>query len=94
MNNHEIWYTCPNCGHEYDRRAWYDFYIRARFLTPDELAAISTFPEQYFTDPLLRLTKKEIVKLIGNAVPPKWAELMIKPVIEELQQILLKQLAS
>jgi DNA (cytosine-5)-methyltransferase 1 len=72
----------------------FDFDIRARFLTPDELAAISTFPDQYFTDPLLRLTKKEIVKLIGNAVPPKWAELMIKPVIEELQQILLKQQAS
>ena len=66
----------------------FDFDIKMRFLSPDELARISTFPEKYFTNPLLKLTKKEQVKLIGNAVPPEWAKLIIEPVIKELEQVL------
>ncbi len=23
-NNHEVWGTCLNCGHEFDRRVWGD----------------------------------------------------------------------
>lgn len=67
-----------------------DFDIRMRFLDPEELSRISTFPEKYFTDPLLKLNKKEQTKLIGNAVPPRWAQMMIEPVIEELREKLEK----
>jgi len=63
-----------------------DFDIRMRFLDPEELSRISTFPPKYFTDPRLKLTKKDQVKLIGNAVPPEWAKLIIEPVIIELQK--------
>ena len=69
----------------------FDVDIKMRFLDPEELSRISTFPERYFTDPRLKLTKKEQTKLIGNAVPPRWAQLMIEPVNEELRQILEKQ---
>jgi DNA (cytosine-5)-methyltransferase 1 len=69
----------------------FDFDIKMRFLHPEELSRISTFPKNYFTNPLLRLTKKEQVKLIGNAVPPEWARLIIAPVVETLQEILIKQ---
>ena len=68
-----------------------DFDIKMRFLHPEELSQISTFPEKYFTDPNLRLTKKEQVKLIGNAVPPEWAKLIIEPIVKELQGILIKK---
>jgi DNA (cytosine-5)-methyltransferase 1 len=66
----------------------FDFDIKMRFLTPEELSRISTFPPKYFTDPRLKLTIKEQTKLIGNAVPPEWARLIIQPVVEELQSIL------
>lgn len=69
----------------------FDFDIKMRFLDPEELGLISTFPERYFTDPLLKLTKKEQTKLIGNAVPPEWAKIMIEPVIAALQLILEKR---
>lgn len=62
-----------------------DFDIKMRFLDPEELSRISTFPEGYFTDPLLKLTKKAATKLIGNAVPPEWARIIIEPVINELR---------
>jgi DNA (cytosine-5)-methyltransferase 1 len=68
----------------------FDFDIKMRFLDPEELSRISTFPEGYFTDPRLRLTKKEQVKLIGNAVPPAWAKMIIEPVAQELDMILNK----
>jgi DNA (cytosine-5)-methyltransferase 1 len=68
----------------------FDFDIKMRFLEPEELSRISTFPEKYFTDPLLKLTKKAQTKLIGNAVPPLWAQMMIEPVIAELQEKLQK----
>ena len=69
----------------------FDFDIKMRFLDPEELGQISTFPERYFTDPLLKLTKKEQTKLIGNAVPPEWAKIMIEPVIYALQEALEKR---
>lgn len=65
-----------------------DFDIKMRFLDPEELSKISTFPDQYFTAKPLKLTRKEQVKLIGNAVPPDWARIIIQPIISELQQIL------
>jgi DNA (cytosine-5)-methyltransferase 1 len=65
-----------------------DFDVKMRFLEPEELSRISTFPKGYFTNPLLKLTKKEQVRLIGNAVPPDWAKILIEPVIKQLQQIL------
>jgi DNA (cytosine-5)-methyltransferase 1 len=69
----------------------FDFDIKMRFLEPEELGLISTFPERYFTDPLLKLNKKEQTKLIGNAVPPEWAKIMIEPVITALQEALQKR---
>lgn len=63
-----------------------DFDVKMRFLTAEELSQISTFPDKYFTDPRLRLTKKEQVKLIGNAVPVQWAKQIIQPVMQELQK--------
>ena len=68
----------------------FDFDIKMRFLEPEELARISTFPEGYFTHPKLKLSKKMQTKLIGNAVPPEWARIMIEPVINELTEILSK----
>ncbi len=65
-----------------------DFDIRMRFLDPEELSRISTFPERYFTHPRLKLSKKDQTKLIGNAVPPEWARLIIEPVIKEMQEVL------
>lgn len=65
-----------------------DFDIKMRFLDPEELSRISTFPDQYFTAKPLKLTRKEQVKLIGNAVPPEWARIIIQPIISELQEIL------
>jgi DNA (cytosine-5)-methyltransferase 1 len=70
-----------------------DFDIKMRFLHPEELSRISTFPKQYFTNPLLKLTKKEQVKLIGNAVPVDWARQIIAPVVADLQHILIKRQA-
>lgn len=66
-----------------------DFDIKVRFLEPEELGQISTFPEGYFTNPKLKLSKKNAVKLIGNAVPPMWGKKIIEPVIQELREKLL-----
>lgn len=68
-----------------------DFDIKMRFLHPEELSRISSFPEKYFTNPQLRLTKKEQVKLIGNAVPPEWARQIIAPVVKQLQEVMIKE---
>jgi len=69
----------------------FNFDIKMRFLDPKELATISTFPKGYFSNPLLRLNKKEQTNLIGKAVPPEWARIIIQPVIEELQKKLIKR---
>lgn len=65
-----------------------DFDIKMRFLDPEELSQISTFPPNYFTHKDLKLTRKAQTKLIGNAVPPEWAKIMIEPVVRELEEIL------
>ncbi len=65
-----------------------DFDIKMRFLDPEEMAMISTFPKGYFTNPQLKLSKKAATKLIGNAVPPEWARIIIDPVIKELKKCL------
>jgi DNA (cytosine-5)-methyltransferase 1 len=56
-----------------------EFDIKARFLRPDELAGCSTFNEGYFAHPELKLSHKNAVKLIGNAVPPEWAVVLVTP---------------
>lgn len=61
-----------------------DFDIKARFLRADELAACSTFPRDYFSHPDLKLSQKDAIKLIGNAVPPEWAEKLLRPNIESI----------
>jgi len=66
-----------------------DFDIKMRFLDPEELASISTFPKGYFTHPLLKLNRKEQTWLIGMAVPPEWAQKIISPVVDELKGILM-----
>lgn len=70
------------------RNGEFDFEIKMRFLDPEEMAQISTFPKGYFTNKLLKLTRKEQTRLIGNAVPPEWAKMMIEPVINQLIAIL------
>lgn len=65
-----------------------DFDIKMRFLDPEELSRISTFPEKYFTHRDLKLSRKAQTKLIGNAVPPEWARIIIEPVVKELESIL------
>ncbi len=68
----------------------FDFDIKMRFLTPEELARVSTFPEKYFTHPTLNISVKDQTRLIGNAVPPEWARMIIEPVIKELVKFLNK----
>ena len=63
-----------------------DFDIKARFLTKEELAACSTFPRDYFSKPGLNLSGKDAIKLIGNAVPPEWARILIAPVIKSIKE--------
>jgi site-specific DNA-cytosine methylase len=62
-----------------------DFDIKMRFLTDDELAAIMGFPENYFKKPGLNLTKKQIIKMIGNAVHTKMAKVLIMAMMPHLE---------
>jgi DNA (cytosine-5)-methyltransferase 1 len=53
--------------------------IRFRMLQPHELAAASTFPKSYpFTG-----TKSEVVKQIGNAVPPMMAKALLVELLRD-----------
>ncbi|MGV3705430.1 MAG: DNA cytosine methyltransferase [Arcticibacter sp.] len=61
------------------------FDIKARFLRPDELASCSTFPRDYFSHPELKLSHKNAIKLIGNAVPPLWAEKLVNPNLDNIR---------
>lgn len=63
-----------------------DFDIKARFLRPDELAGCSTFPSDYFSHPDLKLSHKDAVKLIGNAVPPEWAKVLLSPNLNKIKE--------
>lgn len=62
------------------------FDIKARFLRPDELAACSTFPRDYFNKPGLKVSGKDAVKMIGNAVPPDWAPVILGQNIEKIKK--------
>jgi DNA (cytosine-5)-methyltransferase 1 len=66
------------------------FDIKARFLRPDELAGCSTFPRDYFNRPGLKVSGKNAVKMIGNAVPPDWAKIIMKPNLESIRNHKLK----
>lgn len=61
------------------------FDIKARFLRPDELAACTTFPRDYFNRPGLKISGKKAVKMIGNAVPPDWAAIILSPNVESIK---------
>lgn len=60
-----------------------------RFLTEDELAALMGFPEGYFKKPGLKLSKKDIIKMVGNAVPVGMAKALLQPVAELLREEIL-----
>ena len=61
-----------------------DFDVKMRFLSDDELAAITGFPAGYFKRSGLKLSKKEIIKMIGNAVPVGMAKALLDPVVKLL----------
>lgn len=61
------------------------FDIKTRFLNREELASCMTFPRDYYSKPGLKLSNKAAVKMIGNAVPPEWAKLLIAPIIPEIR---------
>ena len=48
------------------------FDIKARFLNSEELAEISSFPRDFFNRKGFKVSHKDAVKMIGNAVPPEW----------------------
>ena len=62
-----------------------DFDIKMRFLTDDELAAIMGFPEGYFKRHGLKLSKKEIIKMVGNSVPAGMAKALLEAVMKPLR---------
>lgn len=64
-----------------------DFDIKMRFLNDDELAAIMGFPKGYFKRPGLKLSKKEIIKMIGNAVPVGMARALLEPTARHLHEV-------
>lgn len=63
-----------------------DFDIKMRFLTEDELAEIMGFKKGYFKNENLQLSKKHIVKMVGNAVPVGMAEALIRKVTDLLKK--------
>jgi site-specific DNA-cytosine methylase len=66
-----------------------DFDIKMRFLYDWELASIMGFPEGYFHKPGMKISTKEIIKMIGNAVPVGMAKALLEPMtlllIENIQ---------
>jgi DNA (cytosine-5)-methyltransferase 1 len=62
----------------------FDFDIKMRFLSAEELASIMGFPEGYFNRPGLKLSKKKIIKMVGNAVPVRQAKVLIEPMMPQL----------
>lgn len=61
----------------------YDFDIKVRFLTSEELAEISTFPRDFFNRPGFKVSHKDAVKMIGNAVPPEWfTKVLLEPNVD------------
>ncbi len=70
------------------------FDIKARFLRPDELASCTTFPKDYFRKPGLKVSGKNAVKMIGNAVPPDWARIILSPNLKEIWSLKAKIIES
>lgn len=62
------------------------FDIKARFLRDDELAGCTTFPSDYFRKPGLKVSGKNAIKMIGNAVPPDWAPIIMIPNINSIKK--------
>lgn len=62
-----------------------NFDIKARFLTAAELASCTTFPRDYFDRPGLKVSGKNAIKMIGNAVPPKWAEIIMGANVDNIK---------
>lgn len=62
-----------------------EFDIKMRFLTEDELASIMGFPEGYFKKANLNLSKKQIIKMVGNAVPVGMAEALLRPIVDSFK---------
>lgn len=60
------------------------FDIKVRFLNAEELAECSTFPRDYFSHKELKLSQKSAIELIGNAIPPQWAPVLIKPNVKSI----------
>ena len=58
-----------------------EFDVKMRFLTEDELASIMGFPEGYFKKDDLNLSKKAIIKMVGNSVPVDMARALLSPTI-------------
>jgi DNA (cytosine-5)-methyltransferase 1 len=71
-----------------------NFDIKARFLDKEELAGCSTFKPGYFNHPELKLSNKNAVRLIGNAVPPEWGEKLVGPNLESMKQYKLQRLSA
>lgn len=61
-----------------------DFDVKMRFLTDEELSSIMGFPEGYFHKPGLKLSRKEIIKMVGNAVPVGMAKALVEAIIPQL----------
>lgn len=58
----------------------YGIELGFRMLQPNELAAATGFPAEYeFTG-----TKVEVVKQIGNAVPPNFAKALFSQILKEM----------
>lgn len=62
-----------------------NFDIKARFLNTEELAACTSFPRDYFNRKGLKVSGKNAIRMIGNAVPPKWAEVIMTPNVENIR---------
>jgi len=70
-----------------------DFDIKARFLRAEELAGCSSFPKDYFKQPGLKLSEKDAVRLIGNAVPPDWATILMSHNLKSMVDYKLKTIS-
>jgi DNA (cytosine-5)-methyltransferase 1 len=64
-----------------EHEGFVDFDIKMRFLHDQELSAIMGFPEGYFHKPELKLSRKDIIKMVGNAVPVQMASALLNPVV-------------
>lgn len=64
-----------------------DFDVKMRFLYDHELSAIMGFPSGYFRKPELKLSSKQIIKMIGNAVPVGMAKALLAPTARYLNEV-------